>query len=171
MARKPGPKKKRGPKPKSDKTIGRPTKMTKETISKLEEVFSLGGTDEEACLFANISIVTLYAYQKINPDFTKRKELLKKTPILEIRRVIIDKAKESYDNAIDFMERKNASEFKKITEPINPLLPENNKINILINNLNLNEKDFEREKISDTIKILAERIIEQGEDSNGISNG
>lgn len=169
--KKPGPKKKRGPKPKSNKAIGRPPIINAETKDKLEEVFALGGTDEEACLFADISIRCLYDYQKKNPEFLHRKNLLKKKPILDIRRVLIQKAKESYENAIDFMERRNAKEFRKVSEPENPLLPEKNKINILINNLNLNEKDFEKENASRTLQLLTERIIEQGEvDSDNISS-
>lgn len=34
---------------------GRPTKMTQGTIKKLEEAFLRGLSDEEACLYANIS--------------------------------------------------------------------------------------------------------------------
>lgn len=57
--------------------IGRPTKMTAETISKLEEGFMLGFTDKEACLFSGISPNTLYEFCKENKDFGERKELLK----------------------------------------------------------------------------------------------
>ena len=56
---------------------GRPTSMTPETISKLEEGFTMGFTDLEACLYAGISKTTLYNYQEENPDFTERKTLLK----------------------------------------------------------------------------------------------
>ena len=37
---------------------GKYTKLTTETVNKLEEVFALDGTIEEACLFAYISIKT-----------------------------------------------------------------------------------------------------------------
>lgn len=161
MARKPGPKKKRGPKPKSIKKIGRPTKMSEETIQKLEEVFALGGTDLEACFYANISGRTLYTYQNENPDFLQRKQLLRQKPFLLARQSIMRGVKEDYNFAMTFAERK-MPEFKRKLEIDNPLVAEQNRINILINNLNLNEKDFERENASETIKMLAERIIEQG---------
>ncbi|WP_235480712.1 hypothetical protein [Streptococcus suis] len=56
---------------------GRPTKMTQGTVKKLEEAFLRGLSDEEACLYANISKPTLYDYCKKNPQFSDRKELLK----------------------------------------------------------------------------------------------
>jgi hypothetical protein len=39
---------------------GRPTKMTPDTVKKLEEAFLLGCSDIEACLVADISKQTLY---------------------------------------------------------------------------------------------------------------
>lgn len=41
---------------------GRPTKMTQGTVKKLEEAFLRGLSDEEACLYADISKPTLYDY-------------------------------------------------------------------------------------------------------------
>ena len=74
-------KKKPGPKNKG----GRPPIMTDDTIKKLEEVFALGGSDSEACFYANISKQTLYNYQKEHPEFVDRKEALKEKPILEAK--------------------------------------------------------------------------------------
>lgn len=37
---------------------GRPTKMTPESVKKIEEVFAMDGSVGEACLFAGISQVT-----------------------------------------------------------------------------------------------------------------
>ena len=94
---------------------GRPTVMTRELVNKLEEVFALGGTDAEACLYAGISRQTLYDYQTKNPEFIDRKELLKENPFLKARRTII----KSLDNPHDaqwFMERKNKKEFAQRTE-------------------------------------------------------
>ena len=60
------------------------------TVKKLEEAFSLGCSDLEACLMANISKQTLYNYQDKNPEFVGRKERLKETPILLARNTVID---------------------------------------------------------------------------------
>jgi len=45
---------------------GRPTKMTPLVVKKLEEAFSWGCSDEEACVYAGISRPTLEKYQKEN---------------------------------------------------------------------------------------------------------
>ena len=89
---------------------GRPTKMSKETIAKLEEVFSLGGSDSEACFYANISKQTLYNYQKENPEFVDRKEALKEKPILKARQTVV-KALDDPKDAQWFLERKRKEEF------------------------------------------------------------
>jgi DNA invertase Pin-like site-specific DNA recombinase len=64
-------------KEKSKCDCGRETKMTQVTIALLEEAFSNGGTDKEACFIAGISTTTLYNYCKENPEFLERKEALK----------------------------------------------------------------------------------------------
>jgi hypothetical protein len=56
---------------------GRPSVITEDILRKLEEAFSVGATDIEACFLANISKTTLYDYQKKNSEFTERKEALK----------------------------------------------------------------------------------------------
>jgi hypothetical protein len=56
---------------------GRPTAMDEMTLKKLEEAFSNGATDREACFLANISQQTLYNYQKEHVEFIERKESLK----------------------------------------------------------------------------------------------
>jgi hypothetical protein len=57
--------------------LGRPTVMTPETITKLEEAFLNMATDEQASFYAGIAPSTLYAFCKENPDFSERKEALK----------------------------------------------------------------------------------------------
>lgn len=89
---------------------GRPTDMTPETINKLESVFAIGGTDKEACSYADISHQTLYNYQHDHPEFVERKEMLKEKPFIKARQTIV----KSLDNAGDaqwYMERKKKLEF------------------------------------------------------------
>lgn len=95
---------------------GRPTKMTPDTIRKLEEAFAIGCTDKEACFYANISHETLYKYQLVNPEFVERKEALKEKPILLARQTVVKKLTESYSNAMDFLSRKRKSEFSQRQE-------------------------------------------------------
>ena len=68
--------------------VGRPLIMTPEVIQKLEDAFSWGCTDLEACCNANISKSTLYNYCDANPKFMERKEILKNQPVMKARRVV-----------------------------------------------------------------------------------
>jgi hypothetical protein len=90
---------------------GRPTVMTDETIGKLEEAFALGCTDKEACLFAGISVDSLYKHQRENPEFIKRKEALKETPVLQARTTVVRAVKENPTMAFQYLERKRRDEF------------------------------------------------------------
>lgn len=98
------------------KEVGRPTVMTEAVVNKLEEVFAIGGSDEEACFYAGISKQTLYDYQKKHPEFIDRKEALKEKPILLARQTAVKKLTESYANAMDYLSRKRKSEFSSRTE-------------------------------------------------------
>lgn len=95
--------------------VGRPTVMTDETVSKLEEVFALGGTDEEACFYANISRQTLYDYQNKYPEFIDRKEQLKQNPFLKARRTIVESLDKPI-HAFEYMKRKKKDEFSDRVE-------------------------------------------------------
>ena len=90
--------------------VGRPTVMTDEVIRKLEEIFALGGTDLEACLWADISKSTLYDYQVLHPEFVERKEKLKEEPILKARRTVVG-ALDQPNMALSYLERKKKDEF------------------------------------------------------------
>lgn len=57
--------------------VGRPTVMTPETLGKLEDGFSKGLSDREACLYAGIDPTTLYDYLQSHPEFSNRRDLLK----------------------------------------------------------------------------------------------
>jgi hypothetical protein len=79
---------------KEDCECGRPVfdgKDVEVTLAKLEGAFSIGCTDEESCLQADISVDALYRYERANPEFRKRKHLLKEKLVL-IARSVIQKA-------------------------------------------------------------------------------
>lgn len=106
---------------------GRPTKMTEETVKKLEEAFLLGCSDLEACLYADISKQTLYNYQDKHPEFVDRKERLKENPVFVARRAVISEMKEDGNLALKYLERKKKDEFsikqehELSTDPEKPL--------------------------------------------------
>lgn len=84
---------------------GRPTKMTPETVKKLEDAFIDGLTDAEACLLAEITPATLYNYCNEHPEFFEKKELLKATPALNAKRTISLAVKSDHNMALKYLER------------------------------------------------------------------
>jgi len=56
------------------KEAGRPTKYSDEVVKKLEDIFKLGGTVEEALSYALISKPTYYEWIKLYPDFLTKME-------------------------------------------------------------------------------------------------
>lgn len=100
----------KGGRPKKRHSGGRPTKMTKNTLQKLEEAFAMGCSDVEACLYADIGRQTLYNYQNENPDFLDRKLELKENPVLKARSTVFNNLDDK-DLALKFLERRNKKEF------------------------------------------------------------
>ena len=98
--------------PEDLETRGRKTIMTPEIINKLEQAFSLGCSDVEACLFANIGKSTLYNYQNEHPEFVERKEQLKESLVLKARNVIATALNNDDENTAKwYLERKKKAEF------------------------------------------------------------
>jgi hypothetical protein len=107
---------KKNGRPTNRSRAGRKTIMTKETIQKLEDSFSVGSTDLEACMYADISMATLYNYQKDNPEFIERKEMLKEKLVLKCRKELIKAVEGNGDLALKVLERKKKDEFSLRTE-------------------------------------------------------
>lgn len=61
---------------------GKPNLDWEAAKKKLREAYLIGASDEEACLYADIGVSTLYKYQKKDPEFVEQKALWKKNPIL-----------------------------------------------------------------------------------------
>ncbi len=98
--------------PKDYEKIGRPTDMTPETIAKLEQAWSIGCSDLEACVFADIGKTTLYNYQNAHPEFVERKQVLKEKLVLKARTVIADAIYKKDENTAKwYLERKRKQEF------------------------------------------------------------
>ena len=99
--------------------VGRPTKLTPETVTKLEEVFVIDGTVEEACFYAEISRNAYYEWIKANPALNDRFEALRQRPFLKARQTIV-KALDNPHDAQWFLERKKKKEFAVRTELSGP---------------------------------------------------
>lgn len=114
---------------------GRPTVFTPQILDKLEQVFAIGGTDEEACFYAGVGKSALYNYQQDNPDFVERKEALKNKPILKARQTVVNALSET-QHAQWYLQRKAKKEFSERTEHTgtdgSPLIPETVDVNINI---------------------------------------
>ena len=97
--------------------VGRPTVMTPDIIAKLEQAFSLGASDLEACFYAGIGKTSLYRYQEEHPEFTERKKALKEKLVLKARSVVAD-ALENKDKqtAQWYLERRKKDEFSSRQE-------------------------------------------------------
>ena len=105
------------PKKKKDSDVWRPTVMTTDVVSKLEEGFAMWMTDIESCLYANISKKTLYRYIEGNTDFWHRKEELKNN-LKMIAKTNLNKSIKDWD-MLDtkwYLERKAKDEFSLRTE-------------------------------------------------------
>lgn len=96
----------------TERPVGRPTVMTDETLSKLEEAFLNGASDKEACFIANISTQSLYDYQKLNPEYAERKEGLKDMPKYQAKKNIVEAIKDkNLTTSQWYAERKIKDEF------------------------------------------------------------
>lgn len=90
--------------------VGRPSEMTEEKVKKLEEVFAIDGTVEEACFYADISKTTYYNWLEKKPELVDRFEALRQRPFLKARQTII-KSLDQPQHAFEYMKRKKKDEF------------------------------------------------------------
>lgn len=108
----------------SENPVGRPSVITEGVIAKLENVFAIDGSVEEACSYAEISRDAFYDYLKKNKEFSDKIEQLRQKPILKARQTAVQKLGESYQNAMDYLKRKRKREFgdtTDITTGFNPI--------------------------------------------------
>ena len=100
-------------KPKTQCTCGRKLFDGKEekVVPKLIEAFAIGCTDEEACVYADVSESAFYRYCVKNPEFRERTTLLKNKPVLMARKEVVAGIVGDKEFAFKFLERKRKSEF------------------------------------------------------------
>ncbi len=67
---------------------GKPLAVTPRVLRLLDEAFSMGCSDKEACLRAGIAPSTLYEYCKRDTGYAEYKEALKSNPLLKSRYVV-----------------------------------------------------------------------------------
>lgn len=92
--------------------MGRPKKITKAVVQKLEEGFLRGLTDREACLYADVSLSTFYDYCRENEEFLERKELLKDQVKMRAKLNVTGSINRgNIDLSLWYLERKAKDEF------------------------------------------------------------
>ena len=71
-------------------------------VKKLTEAFSIGCTVSEACLYADISRTTYYAWIKNNLTLKNRFEQLLETPTLQARQTVVKDLKHDSKIALKY---------------------------------------------------------------------
>lgn len=92
---------------------GRPLfdgKDEKLVVQKLEQVWAVGGTDEEAAFYADISKAALSDYLKKHKEVSERKATLLNKPILKARMTVVASL-EDPKSAKWYLSRKRKKEF------------------------------------------------------------
>lgn len=93
--------------PKKKHPGGRPPVIDENVLRQLDAAFALGCTDEEACLYANISPRALYTYQENNEEFKQRKEQLKRQPVLLAKTTVVEALTDDKGVAQWYLERRS----------------------------------------------------------------
>jgi predicted DNA-binding protein YlxM (UPF0122 family) len=90
--------------------VENPTKMTDEVVKKLEEVFALDGSVDEACYYANISRQCYYNWIKSFPKMQENFDRLRQRPVLKARQTVV-KSLDQPNYAFEYLKRKRKKEF------------------------------------------------------------
>lgn len=86
-------------------------KVEEDVVAKLKEVWAMGGSNEEACFWADISKYSLLRYIKAKPHLGEIRTRLKEKPILLARQTVIKAIGNDPDIAFKYLERKKRDEF------------------------------------------------------------
>lgn len=93
--------KRNDPKPEAPK-IGT---LSEDCVRRLEDAFSLGCSDAEACCFAGITLQIFQEHLKIDQAFKDRREILKQRPQLLARQTVFKALKEDPQIALEYLDR------------------------------------------------------------------
>jgi hypothetical protein len=70
-------------------SVGRPSKMTPEMITKLKAAFANSFTVDEACWYAGINKQTYYNWGEKHPELLDEMDAAKKAPNMKAKQVVI----------------------------------------------------------------------------------
>jgi hypothetical protein len=91
--------------------MGRPTVMTEFNLRKLEQAFMFDCTVSEACLYADISRDTYYAFIQKYPDFSDRFKALRLIPVIIARITVVAGLTYDFNLAMWYLKAKRPEEF------------------------------------------------------------
>lgn len=83
----------------TNKTIGRPVKISEKLIEKLEDIFKKGASVSEACGLVNISTKTFYNWQNNNEDFQIKMTSARQYADIMAKKIVVKKIVEDKDLA------------------------------------------------------------------------
>ena len=81
--------------------------LNEDIIRRLEDAFSLGCSDAEACCFAGVTLQVFQEHLKSDPAFKDRREILKQRPQLLARQTVFKALKEDPQIALEYLDRVN----------------------------------------------------------------
>ena len=97
--------------------VGRPSKMTPEVIAKLEEMFQIDATIEEACHQAQIDPVTYYRHMKNDQVFCQKMERAQEYPFIAMKKVVVAAADKGDGNlALKWLKNRQAERYMEKSE-------------------------------------------------------
>ena len=79
--------------------------LNEDIIRRLEDAFSLGCSDAEACCFAGVTLQLFQEHLKSDPAFKDRREILKQRPQLLARQTVFKALKEDPQIALEYLDR------------------------------------------------------------------
>lgn len=83
--------------------------LSEDMIRRLEDAFSLGCTDAEACCFAGVTLQVFQEHLKVDQAFKNRREILKQRPQLLARQTVFKALKEDPQIALEYLDRVSGS--------------------------------------------------------------
>lgn len=92
----------------------RPKTVDDEVLRKLEESFSWGCNNRDACVYADIPESTFYDYVRANPEFSERIQVLRAKPVLEARKIVMEAMKDDPKLAWQYLQKARAEEFGEV---------------------------------------------------------
>ena len=91
--------------------VGRPSSVTDEVVSKLEDALKMDCTITEACYVSGISRKVYYDYLKHHPEFSDKIEYWRSNPVYTARKTVTETLKTDAPLALKYLERKKRKEF------------------------------------------------------------